>query len=226
MQPRSLDYAGYTIDAAKGKDTALVRMLQPYRDSVEAQMGATIGIAAATLEKKQPSGSLGNFMADAVLQMARTKYNRTVDFSILNFGGIRIPQLPQGAISRGKIFELMPFDNLLVLQELSGDQVQQLLDFIAAHGGWPVAGVSFSISNKKAVDIKIGNTAFDINKKYVIANSDYIANGGDNASFLKDIPQITNGYLIRDALIEYLSQLQQQGKQIEATNEMRINYVQ
>lgn len=226
MLPQELTYSGYTISAANRGDSALGLLLQPYRDSVERSMSFVVGQAAATLEKARPSSTLGNFMADAVLQMAAKRFNRPVHFSLLNYGGIRLTQLPQGPVTRGKIFELMPFDNLIVLQELSGAQVQELLDFIAAQGGWPVAGVSFTIRNKKATDITIAGKPFDRQQKYTIANSDYVANGGDGAAFMRAIPQIANGYLVRDALFDYVALLQGQSTPIVANNEMRINHVQ
>jgi len=43
---------------------------------------------------------------------------------------------------------------------------------------------------------------------YTIANSDYIANGGSNCDFLKPIPQSNKGYLVREALMEYIKNLQ------------------
>jgi 2',3'-cyclic-nucleotide 2'-phosphodiesterase (5'-nucleotidase family) len=226
MLPQEVAYSGYTISATHRADSALGMLLQPYRDSVERSMGVVVGQAIATLEKARPSSSLGNFMADAVLHMAAKRFDRTVHFSLLNYGGIRLTQLPQGPVTRGKIFELMPFDNLIVLQELSGAQVQELLDFIAAQGGWPVAGVSFTIRNKKATDIIIAGKPFNLQQTYTIANSDYVANGGDGAAFMRSIPQATNGYLVRDALFDYVSFLQSQNMLIVANNEMRINHVQ
>ncbi|RPD44004.1 5'-nucleotidase C-terminal domain-containing protein [Paracnuella aquatica] len=226
MLPQQLVYSGYNISAANATDSTLGKLLQPYRDSVERSMSVVVGNASATLEKAKPSSTLGNFMADAVLQMANKKFNRTVHFSLLNYGGIRLTQLPQGAVTRGKIFELMPFDNLIVVQVLNGAQVQELLDFIAAQGGWPVAGVSFTIRNKKATDITIAGKPFDVQQTYTIANSDYVANGGDGAAFMRAIPQVTNGYLVRDALFDYVAFLQSQNMTISANNEMRINHVQ
>jgi 2',3'-cyclic-nucleotide 2'-phosphodiesterase (5'-nucleotidase family) len=207
LQPASLAYQHYNIAGQQRPDSLMMQLIRPYGDSVERSMSEVLGTTAATLEKKQPSGSLGNFMTDAVLAMAAKQFNTAVDFAIINYGGIRSTQLPKGAVTRGKVFELMPFDNLMVLQKLSAQQVQQLFDFIAAHGGWPIAGASFTIRDKKATDILIGGKPLEQNKIYTLANSDYVANGGDNAGFLKSIPQINSGYLIRDALIAYVRSL-------------------
>ena len=117
----------------------------------------------------------------------------------------------------------MPFDNLLILQKLKGSVLQQLLDLMASKGGWPVAGLTMQISNKKAVNVKIGGRPLDPEAMYTVANSDFVANGGDNADMLRGVPQITNGYLMRDALFDYIRHLKSQGKNISANLENRVS---
>lgn len=225
-QGQSLQYNGYRISKTMPADSTVIGFLRPYSDSVNNSMNAVLGVSPVSLEKTQPEGTLGNFMADAFLVMAREKYNTQVDLAFVNFGGIRLTQLPAGNITRGKVFELMPFDNLLILQKVKGSVLQQVLDLMAARGGWPVAGLSMQISNGKAVNIRIGGQPLETEKTYTIANSDFIANGGDNADMLRPIPQITNGYLMRDAIIDYINGLSRQGKQITATIENRVTNAQ
>ncbi len=223
---QSLQHKGYRISKTMPVDSALLGFLQPYSDSVNNSMNAVLGVSPFTMDKTQPEGALGNFMADAFLAMAREKYNSQVDLAFVNFGGIRLTQLPAGNITRGKVFELMPFDNLLILQKVKGTVLQQVLDLMASRGGWPVSGVKMQISNGKAVNVRIGDQPLDPEKIYTIANSDFIANGGDNADMLRPIPQITNGYLMRDAIIDYISRLSKAGKPITATIENRVTNAQ
>jgi hypothetical protein len=101
---------------------------------------------------------------------------------------------------------------VLVLQQLSGTQLQSFLDLVAARGGWPVAGIRFSIRNKKAVDIFIRDRPLQPVAQYWILNSDFVASGGDNAEMLKSLPQLSTGYLARKALLDYVAlQTRQQG---------------
>lgn len=223
---QSLKYNGYRISKTMPADSALIGFLRPYSDSVNSSMNTVLGISPVSMEKTQPEGTLGNFMADAFLAMAREKYNTQVDLAFVNFGGIRLTQLPAGNITRGKVFELMPFDNLLILQKVKGSVLQQVLDLMAARGGWPVAGIRMQISNGKAVNVRIGELPLDPDKVYTIANSDFIANGGDNADMLRPIPQITNGYLMRDAIIDYINGLSKKGQKITATIENRVTNAQ
>ena len=120
----------------------------------------------------------------------------------------------------------MPFDNLVVLQELKGTELQEFLDMTAARGGWPVAGMTMQIKDKKAVNIKINGAPLVPGKTYVVANSDYVANGGDEANVLRKIPQENRGYLLRDSLFDYINYLMQQGKGITAKEENRVSHAQ
>ena len=225
-QSQSLQHKSYRITAAQAKDSASVQMLKPYTDKVNATMNEVVGVATESLDKTQPEGTLGNFMVDALFTMAAEKYNTKVDAAVVNFGGIRLTQLPAGNVTTGKVFELMPFDNLLILQKLDGKTFQQFLDLTAEKGGWPLAGVTMQIKDKKAVNVLIGGKPLDPNATYTLVNSDFIANGGDNADMLRKIPQITNGYLMRDAIFDYIKKLKGQGKNINATIENRVTNAQ
>jgi 2',3'-cyclic-nucleotide 2'-phosphodiesterase (5'-nucleotidase family) len=225
-QSQSLEYKTYRISDQQAKDSSVLNFLKPYSDNVNKTMNDIVGVADVSLEKKQPECTLGNFMVDAFLTMAAEKYNTKVDIAFVNFGGMRLTQLPAGNVTNGKIFELMPFDNLLILQKLKGDVLQQLLDLTASKGGWPVAGMTMQIKDKKAVNVMIGGNPLDLNSTYTTANSDFIANGGDNADMLRTVPQITNGYLMRDAIFDYIKKLKSQGKNIRATIENRVTNAQ
>lgn len=200
----------------------MLGLLWPYSENVNKTMNDVVGIAEINLDKKQPESLLGNFMVDAFFEMAEEKYNTKVDVAFLNFGGMRLTQLPAGNVTNGKIFELMPFDNLLILQKLKGDVLQKFLDLTASKGGWPVAGITMQIKNKKAVNVMIGKKPLDPDAIYTTVNSDFVANGGDNADMLRSIPQITNGYLMRDAIFDYIKKLKSQGKNISAKIENRV----
>ena len=225
-QAQTVHYNDYRITAAISKDEGMQAVLKPYSDSVNKSMNDVVGIADKSLEKKSPEGTLGNFMVDAFLIMAREKFNTSVDVALLNYGGIRLTQLPAGNVTRGKVFELMPFDNILLLQKMKGSVLQQLLDLIAARGGWPVAGMTMQIKDKKAVNVMIGGKPIDPETIYTIANSDFVANGGDDAAMLRSIPQINIGYFMRDALFDYIAKLKSQRKNIAANEENRVTNAQ
>ncbi len=222
QQTTTLSFRDYRIEKRSAVDSAMVKMLQPYSKTLDESMNKVIGFSNSNMQAKQPESGIGNFMADAVKLMAEKKFNKKVDAGFMNQGGIR-SYIPQGNITTGKIFELMPFDNLIVLQEVKGSVLQQFLDKTAADGGWPVsAGVTMAIKEKKAVQVMINGKPIDPNTVYVIANSDYVANGGSDCDMLKKIPKQDKGYLMRDALIEYVQMITQQGKPLDYQIENRV----
>lgn len=220
----NLNYNDYRITKEQKVDSSFISFLKPYSDSVNNSMNKVIGFATVAMYKKQPESIEGNFMADAMLTMAREKFNRRVDASFINYGGIR-SHIPKGDVTMGNIFEIMPFDNLIVLQELKGSVVKEFLDLVASREGWPCAGITYQIQNKKAINILIDGKPIDDNAVYVIANNDYVANGGDDAFMLKVIKPINIGYLFRDALIEYTIRLTKQGKPINGSLTNRVTNV-
>jgi 2',3'-cyclic-nucleotide 2'-phosphodiesterase (5'-nucleotidase family) len=224
-QSQSVKYEDYKINNKAQQSAELQNLIQPYKDSVDKNMSGIIAIAGMTLEKKQPEGTLGNALVDAMYLLAKEHFKIPIDAAFLNNGGIRLPSIPAGNISRGKLFELSPFDNLIVLQKLSGRILHQYLDHVADVKGWPIANGTYDIKAGKAVNIIIAGKPLDENAVYTIANLDYVANGGDDCFMLKGIPQINDGFVFRTAIINYFSKLNSEGKTINAKIENRVNNV-
>ena len=222
-QPQTVQYKDYRIKPDQRPVNELSTLLKPYSDSVNKKMSDVVAVAGMTLEKKSPEGTLNNILTDAMLYMAKEKYQTNVDAAFLNYGAIRLPSVSPGNITRGKVFEIAPFDNILVLQKLSGNVIQQVLNLAAAKGGWPCAGMSYQIKDKKAINIKINGVPINDISIYTIALVDYIANGGDDCEMLRPLPQINNGYLYRDAVLDYFTKLNKEGKQIISTLENRVS---
>jgi 2',3'-cyclic-nucleotide 2'-phosphodiesterase (5'-nucleotidase family) len=176
----------------------------------------------APLEKRQPNGSLGLVFVDAMRSMANYYYGGQVDAAFINNGGLRVNNLAAGKLTVGKVFEVMPFDNLLVVQQVKGSTLNKFLDTIAKKGGWPVSGISFDIVDAKAKNIKVNGLELDWNAQYRVANSDYIANGGDDCEVLKKIPQESKNILLRDAFLKYFEMEAQKGNKLVPVEEERI----
>lgn len=222
-QTAVIEFTDYKIDKQIKLDSSLILMLAPYADSVKHSMNKVIGFSLTGLTKRQPESTLGNFMADCMKNMAEKKFNKKVDAAFVNYGGIR-SYLPKGDITVGTIYELMPFDNLIVLQEMKGKVLQQFLNKTAMSGGWPVSGLTMAIKDRKAVNVLVDGAPLNDSSTYIIANSDYIANGGDDCDMLKSIEKQNLQYVYRDALIEYILFITKQGKPISSAIENRIRY--
>ncbi len=210
----------------KASDPSMNSIIAEYKETLDVEMNAIIGRTQQTLEKAQPEGRLGNFAADLILDYSRTLVDGEVQFAVANYGGLRIPDLPKGFITRGKIYELMPFDNFIVVLEIPGSVVRQFCDRIAFLGGWPISrGIEFKIDRNKAVDIKVNGEALDDSKIYRIGTVDYVANGGDDCYFLKDYAPVAHGTFFRDLILEEFERKNKLDQTINAEIEKRITIV-
>lgn len=219
-----VSYSIYQIDGSTKKDSAMQVFLLGYRDSISRSMNTVIGFSVNGMVKRQPESGLGNFVADAVKTIGEKIFNQHIDAAFINYGGIK-SYLAKGDVTLGSIFDLIRFDNLLVLQKVRGDSLLSFLNHVADKNGWPLSGITMGINNKKAVDVLINGNALSVDSIYTVANADYIAKGGDNSPMIKVFPLINKGYLVRDAVISYVQLLTEQGKSIDAKTDKRIVYV-
>ncbi len=221
QKPAELRFKDYQVNRSLPRDSNLLRMIAPYADSMHQQMNEVIGFSTNTWYKKQPESALGNFLADAMITNAAKAFHKKIDAAIINYGGIR-SYLAKGDIRLEHIYDIMPFDNAIVLQTVKGNILQQLLDRAAYEGGWPVAGITMKIRNKTAFDVRINGEPLNESADYTIAVSDFLANGGDQCTMLKTIARENINYLYRDALIDYVKDFTRKGKAVSASIENRV----
>jgi hypothetical protein len=84
------------------------------------------------------------------------------------------------------------------------------------------SGITMQVVNKTAQQVFVGGKPLDLNEDYTIVHSDYVAM---NSNLLKNIHRNTNGYLLRDALLDYVKSLNSQNKKVTVTNLERVSYV-
>ena len=216
---------GYTIvrDADLSKDAETESIITPYRKKMEETMNVIVGHTDEAMSKSRPESKLGNLISDVILDKATAQSKLPVDFAIQNYGGIRIPTLGAGDIRKGLMYEIMPFDNEIVIVRIKGIYVLKLMESIASDGGVPVSrGIQMTIIDKKIGSLLINGAVVDENKEYYIAVNDFMANGGDGYEVLSQGEQIHTGSLVRDALTEHFLYMQSQGKSVTAKIERRI----
>lgn len=213
----------YNINSSVSADSAVIKTYLPYKQKMEAQMNAVIGQSARLLTKSGEGESmLGNFFADAVTAEA-LKIDPSIDFAVpTTKGGLR-NDIAQGNITLSTMFELMPFENELVVLKLKGTDAEQLISFLAKSGGQPVSNIKLNIVNGQAQQVMIKGQPFDRNRTYNVLTSDYIANGGDSVKGLANpLERKVLGLRVRDALINYVKQQTAAGKPIDAQLDGRI----
>ncbi len=205
------------------QDQEFIDLISPYKAQLDAEMNQVIGESAITMKKARPQSTLGNWMADLIHKKSQDYYGKKVDFAVVNYGGIRSSELRKGPVTRGKIFELMPFENRLLVLSVKGTVAKQLFDHMASQNGWPISGqVRYEIKNGVAKNITIKDEALDLNKVYSIAMADFIANGGDRCFFLKDQPRVDLDHLFRDGIMEFVEEETAKGKLLDAEMDHRV----
>lgn len=205
-------------------DSRVARFLTPYRQGLDKTMNEVLTRSTGRIEKGQPDGPLNDLLTDALLQQATQRYGKPIDCSHLNFGGIR-NNLPEGNITTGSIFEVMPFDNQLVVLTVTGDMLQQMLNHFANGNKLVVGGLRAKLRDSKAQSVMFTNgRTLQPGETYTIVTSDYVADGGDNAGFLKNpVKRESLNYLMRDALIDYFRQQGKSGQPLTPTSDGRIS---
>jgi len=221
LQLSNSDKALYPISSEIPKDKSITDFYMPYKVRLDSMMKEVVAVSAIEISKARPEGPLNNLMADAMADAGKSA-NIPFDIAYTNYGGLRIP-LPKGNIPLFKVFELMPFENLITTVKFSGTDLKSFFDYIAAAGGDPISGATFKISNKKATDIKINGQPFDANNSYTVLTSDYMANGGDGgAIFFKATDRKEYNIKLRDALANYLRKQNKAGIIINPIKDGRI----
>ncbi|MGL2993771.1 5'-nucleotidase C-terminal domain-containing protein [Flavobacterium sp. TSSA_36] len=200
--------------------------LKPYRDNIDKDLNTVLAYSPETLDKSSGKWqtTIGNLMADACLErgnvILKARENKQIDICLLNHGGIR-SILPKGEVTTRTAFQIMPFENSLVVITLKGETVMELITyFIKTKKPQPLSGLTFTIDkNDQPKDIKIKGVAFDISKEYQVATNDYLASGGDDMSFFKKgIKTYDLDYKLRNVLIDYFKEI----KTIPVLKEARI----
>jgi hypothetical protein len=200
--------SGTVVADSIGDDPDMEALVAPFRNRMGEEIAQVIGEASVVLAKSIPEGTLGDFATDAMLWAARRASAGPVHMALTNNGGLRVP-IPPGPITVGQMFELMPFENMLSVLTLTGTQVQELADALAARRGEPIAGFSFRIvaseKGRVARDILVGGSPLDPEAEYRLVTNDYMANGGEElAPLLNPLAREDLPVLVRDAFISYV----------------------
>ena len=202
-------------------DAGAAELIKPYHDKVLAQMEEVIGMAPVALSKNSGENLIVNFVADLQRTAAAQAVHEPIALGVMTSGGMRAA-LPAGNITVGNVFELMPFENELMVLDAPGPVVQQLFNY-AAPVRMAVSGATYTVGpDKRPQDIRIGGQPFDPSKTYSIAISDYLAGGGDNMEFLKTVVPRHTGLLLRTAIADHIRALTKAGQPVTAKIEERV----
>ena len=149
--------------------------------------------------------TVGNLVADAMREAAGC------DIAFQNSGGLRA-DLPEGAVTRGTVYELMPFDNTLVTMDLSGAEVRRALED-GLRGGrvTQVSGLKYTFDTSRPAMQRVvtlldaRGAPLDSTRTWKVVVNNFMAGGGDDYSTLaRGRNTVDTQALVRDALEKFV----------------------
>ena len=203
------------IDSTISEVDSIASYVAPFRKRIKQVLDSTLAYAPYTLTKRDGkyNTSAGNFMADVIYSEAnpifQSRTGKTIDFVLLNHGGIR-GDISMGPVNARTAYEIMPFENTIVVVEMPGASVLQLVEYlIRSKRAHPFSQLQVVLAKDETLkEFTIQGKPFDVNSTYYVATSNYLVSGGDNMHFFKGITDsFDTNYLIRNAIIDYLKKI-------------------
>lgn len=199
-----------------GEVATIDSFIKPYREHIKKELDSVLAYAPETLDKSKGEWqtTIGNLMADMTIEMANpvflSREKKNIDICLLNHGGIR-SILPKGNVTTRTAYEIMPFDNSVVVVELKGTQIREMAEYIMKEKKpHPLNGLKI-VADKNNLTIKsltVNGKPLEDNKIYYVATSDYLSSGGDNMNFFKKTEKVYDmDYKLRKLIIDYFKKV-------------------
>jgi len=192
------------------QDNEVSKSLAPYFLSVERLKKDIICEATEDIDiVSKDTLPLGQLITEAMLTYPDVK----ADIAIYNTGGIRAG-IKKGAITYGKVYEIIPFDNTIVSLKLTGYQIKDIIemststkeidDLLGLSG--LVVHIDYSKeSGNRVIKILKNNKPIRMEDKFTVLTNDFLYAGGDGFdTFKKGESPVVTQTLIRDLFENYL----------------------
>lgn len=210
---RLMGYRGELVaindQLAVNKDNPIDRYILPFEQQIAAKMNEVIGTSDASMPIAGKYGgeiALGNLLTDIL----RTTTGS--DVAILNSGGIRT-DLPQGPVTLGKVYEILPFDNTVVTLELPGHELARIGRVVAdkirnkQSGTLQFSGLQLKIKGDTA-SVFINGRPVDPKRRYKVATINYLLDDNEGPYFGQAERIEDSGAFIRDVVISHIRKVQ------------------
>ncbi len=191
-------------------DPEVKAIVDRYQAELQAALGKTVGEAKTSILRgatRQVESEMGNFVSDSM----RTYYPG-VDFAFQNAGGLRA-DIDEGPITLEEVYAVLPFNNSLVTMNLTGAQVERVLEEGAnsQYGTVQVSGLRWAYDADAPFGDRVtrvtlpDGTPIDPNATYKIATNNFMATGGDQFTTLTQGQNITDTQTnLVDTVVRYL----------------------
>lgn len=209
LQAQSPQAQVLPLNAAVPEDPAIQKVIAPLAAEIKASFDQPLVAAPKGLSrgKRGEENLLGYWVADVMRQAASGAVGASVRFAITNAGGLR-NNLPAGQLKVANIFEVMPFENELVVVTLSGAEVIQVIkEGLLRRGGEPCSGAIATVGGTpEKPTLRVtweDGSPIDPKAEVLVATSDYLYGGGDSIPTLrKGRKLVTTGLTLRQSLLD------------------------
>ncbi len=185
-------------------DPVVAAKIQHYKQQAAPQIGKVVGRLKARLVRDyNAESSLGSFVADVMREMSGA------DIAFENAGGLRA-DLPEGEVTNGNVLDALPFLNSLVVCEMTGAQIREVLEqglslergLIQGSGLKATYDLSRPLRHR-LIELQIGDRPVDDRKTYRVATNSFIAEGGDLYEVFLQVKPADTGASLSDVVMEY-----------------------
>ncbi len=217
------------INESLTEDKDINAFIEPFAKKINSDMDKVLAYNPETLDKsiKLSYGQtkIGNWFTDITLEktnqyLVSNQKKLKVDICLLNSGGIRAP-LQKGDVTTRHAFEIMPFENAVVILELKGSQIYALINqFIVDKKPHPLSGLKIYLNKDYSLNkIMVNDIDLNLEQSYYLATTDYNANGGDGMEILTQAQsRFDTNYKLRNLLIDYFIEVDS----IKVNDDIRI----
>ena len=215
------------IDDTWPENPYVASMMEAFKKPIEAAQKKVIGQLETDLSQRfsveNGEPLMGNVIADAV-QAVTGPLGSVAAF--WNQGGVR-SAMEKGEVTYGKLVEVCPFGNSLMLLDLKGSELLGALEHGLSGGGMllPSKGFSYTFdlnapAGKQILGASLKGEASDPQTTYKVTFSNFTAQGGDGHTILKEAKgaRLDTGFLDLEALLQFF----EKNSPVRMTTEGRI----
>ncbi len=200
-----------SVDTLYQQDSTVIKEFLPFKKKMVEEINRKLSYAPKLITRTdgELQSSLGNLMADLMYEKANELFlketGKKVDFVFSNYGGIRA-EIGKGDVKVIHAFNLMPFDNTIVVAELTKEKTEELFEyFVVKNRAHPISKqVQIIFNQKDRPQILVNGKELESGRTYYVATSNYLQKGGDNMNFFLNPESLyDSNYLVRDAITQY-----------------------
>lgn len=210
---KSVDGKQIPITDSLSQNQEVLEYIAPYQKHINEEMSAVLAYAPQSYSKTEGpyNTAIGNMMADAVFEMSnpifKSRTGNSIDGVLLNHGGIR-STLNAGDVTMRTAYDIMPFENSIIVVELSAEKAREMFEYLKSGKAHPIANMQLILNTDDSIkQATINGSPIEDSKTYFIATNDYLRQGGDGMTFFDNpVSETVLDYKVRSVLIDYFKE--------------------